>query len=267
MRARGVLVLFTSWAVLHLGVEAAGSPLSHLYDHLRRCLEASPPVRGRLKLVYAAIPKTGSRYTGRLLTKLLGTTSVNPGCGKDGPAFGQIHIRPQTTFLMDSLGNLDGSLRECDGHVQTLIDQGHRQWRELLDRLSQHPAVPVVAAIRDPAEHLLSLFSQQSGWRSFVQRPFEIRELREGEPAWAGALRRFISCRYPRNFQLGFLSGKRFQDITTWMGMERPRMPPQWSFRMGSQMCDSAALDPDERDLEDVLARIRNGTMVLGQVE
>ena len=121
-----------------LAAMLTASAQGDLLKHISTCLgHSDPAVRARLRVVFLAIPKTGSRHMFELLRHAPGMSVGQPkgyfkqnhGCEEvvtplsalmpnrlhhqDRPALAMVHNRPQTMLLVDALQRGNGSLDTC----------------------------------------------------------------------------------------------------------------------------------------------------------
>merc|ERR1712166_1562535 len=153
-------------------------------------------------------PKTGSRHMAKFLNEMYNITRPNPECKEDRSAIGNLHQRPQTLVLLNMLQEHKGSLPACDVETEAVLEEQIALWWSTI--ALAEASLPLIATVRDPLEHTLSLFSQQVGWRYNVPHKFQVDALRGAhEPGWVGALRLLVNSQYATNFQTAFQSGRR----------------------------------------------------------
>ena len=68
-----------------------------------------------------------------------------------------------------------GSLPECDIATEAVLEQQITLWWRTL--ALAEASVPLIATVREPLEHTLSLFSQQIGWRYNVPDKFQVKHV------------------------------------------------------------------------------------------
>jgi len=271
-----------------LTASAQGDPL----DHITTCLgHSDPAVRARLRVVFLAIPKTGSRHMFELLRHAPGMAVGQPkgyfkhnsACEEDRPALAMVHNRPQTQMLIDAFQRGNGSLDTCGikseelyapliGKWGSMLELARKTFSGLTSYGTPH-TVPVITTVRDPIEHGLSLFSQQHGWRYFVPNQWQAAELRGvHEPGWMGSFRLFLNSQYSHNPQTAFLSGRmafpvpmeardfKDKDVAESARARMKQWPP-------SCLMPASLIDVTEADLETLTESIQQGTLIAGMVE
>ena len=286
---------------------AGGQPSRGRRDHLAHvtdgCLGGDPARRAALKVVFLSTPRTGTRHFGAILRSWFGDDAWrNLGCARPGtPAIGWIHSRPIPAMVLLAPGSSKDGAAAAEGNPKGVCSgPGKRpsgaalraRYERLFARSAaaagasadqQRAMIPLVTFVRDPVDHILSYFSQLHGWRYLVPTENEARAMkRQGEPAWAGRLRRFVNSGYMRNFQVAFLVGLRPPEV----GWRRPGgrrssrsssggrraqsgPPPAaeepWECHVTSPI--GRAAEATEEDLEVLLSLIRSGQLLPGLTE
>lgn len=276
------------WLLLVLQMAYSTALLDQIHGCLNHTTEAA---RNRLKLVYLATPKTGSRHMSELLRTVAedyyGRPGVHPKtyykpnkhCNEERPATAALHTRPHTSLLMAALQQTKGVLPTCADSIDHVLEEETRRWEETMARLEEHN-VPIVATIRDPIAHSLSLFSQQHGWRNAVPEEFQVQQLSGvHEAGWVGSLRLFLASDYSFNPQTTFLTGKLPQSVLL-VGkvakenqskdvQSREATKDMQSGRMQLPPCcrPKESMRVTEDDVDALIDRMHQGKLLIGMTE